>query len=78
MRFENIPKANVQDVFGHVHSSNEFYRFVRDFNVIAVKWSQPTNISASYFREFYKMDLLRGHVDTGKAVETNMMSHRLS
>ena len=33
----------------NVHSANEFYRFVRDFNVIEVKWSQPTNISASYF-----------------------------
>lgn len=49
MKFEIIPKSNAQKIFGHVHSSNEFYCFIKDFSVIGVKWSQPTNISASYF-----------------------------
>lgn len=49
MKFEIIPKSNAQKIFGHVHSSNEFYCFIKDFFVIGVKWSQPTNISASYF-----------------------------
>lgn len=49
MDFEYIPKTRVKEKFGHIKSSEAFYRFVDDFDIVKVKWNQPTNISASYF-----------------------------
>lgn len=49
MKFEYIPKTHANDFFGYVHSQDEFYRFIDEFNIVGVKWSQPTTISASYF-----------------------------
>lgn len=49
MEFEYIPKTRAQQTFSYVESPDEFYRFIDEFNIEKVKWSQPTNISASYF-----------------------------
>lgn len=49
MKFKTIPKTNINNFSGYISSPDKFYRFVEDFNIISVCWSQPTNISASYF-----------------------------
>lgn len=49
MDFEYIPKTRAKERFGHIKSSEAFYRFIDDFDIVEVKWNQPTNISASYF-----------------------------
>lgn len=49
MRFEYIPKIHAQKLFGYIDFSDAFYRFIDEFNIVGVKWSQPTTISASYF-----------------------------
>lgn len=49
MEFEYIPKTHVQEKFGHIESLEAFYRFINEFDIVEVRWNQPTNISASYF-----------------------------
>ena len=49
MRFKYIPKTHAQELFGYIDFSDAFYRFIDEFNIIGVKCSQPTTISASYF-----------------------------
>ncbi len=49
MRFKYIPKTHAQELFGYIDFSDAFYRFIDEFNIIGVKWSQPITISASYF-----------------------------
>ena len=49
MKFEYIPKVHAHKIFGYIDFSDRFYRFVDEFNIVGVKWSQPTTISASYF-----------------------------
>lgn len=49
MRFEYIPKVRAHDFFGFIDFSDKFYRFIDEFNIVGVNWSQPTTISASYF-----------------------------
>ena len=49
MKFENIPETRAYNVFGFIDYPDKFYRFINDFNIVGVVWSQPTTISASYF-----------------------------
>ena len=46
MKFERI---NGSSKSAYINSRDNFQRFCNDFGVVGVKWSQPTNISASYF-----------------------------
>ena len=50
MKFEYIPKTHARHAFGYVDAEDEFYSFVEEFNIIGVHWSEPTMISATYFR----------------------------
>lgn len=49
MKFEYIPKKDAHKKFGHIKSLDKFYKFIEEFDIVEVKWNQPTNISASYF-----------------------------
>lgn len=49
VKFEYIPKVHAHKIFGYINFSDRFYRFVDEFNIVGVKLSQPTTISASYF-----------------------------
>ena len=49
MKFEYIPKIRAQESFGYIDFPDKFYRFIDEFNIVGVNWSQPTTISASYF-----------------------------
>lgn len=50
MKFEYIPKTHARQVFEYVDAEDEFYRFVEEFNIVGVHWSEPAMISAIYFR----------------------------
>ncbi len=50
MKFEYIPKTHARQAFGYVDAEDEFYSFVEEFNIVGVHWSEPTMISATYFR----------------------------
>ena len=47
--FEYIPKTNAETRWGFIDSEEKFYRFVEEYNIVKVWWSQPVTISASYF-----------------------------
>lgn len=49
MEFEYIPKIRAQESFEFIDFPDKFYRFIDEFNIVGVNWSQPTTISASYF-----------------------------
>lgn len=50
MNFENIPKIYAKRSFDYyIDDQDKFYRFVDEFNIVGVQWSQPLTISASYF-----------------------------
>lgn len=49
MYFDYIPKHDADETFGYITSCEKFYRFVDEFNIVGVHWSQPQTISASYF-----------------------------
>lgn len=49
MQFDYIPKVNAEERLGYITDSDAFYRFVDEYNIIGVHWSQPTSISAEYF-----------------------------
>ncbi len=49
MRFEYIPKTRAHETFGYIDSPDAFYRFIDDFNIVRVRWAEPTTISTSYF-----------------------------
>lgn len=49
MKFEYIPKKDAINWSGYIVNEDKFYRFVDEFNIIGVVWSQPQTISASYF-----------------------------
>ena len=50
MNFESIPKNCAKRSFDcYIDDQDKFYRFVDEFNVVGVQWSQPQTISASYF-----------------------------
>lgn len=49
MRFDIIPKNSLDNFSSYIEFGDKFVEFVNDFHVDAVHWSQPTNISASYF-----------------------------
>lgn len=50
MKFKYIPKTHARQAFEYVDAEDEFYSFVEEFNIVGVHWSEPTMISASYFR----------------------------
>lgn len=50
MKFEYIPKTHARQAFEYVDAEDEFYSFVEEFNIVGVHWSEPTMISATYFR----------------------------
>ena len=50
MNFERIPKVYAKRSFDcYIDDQDKFYRFVDEFNIVGVQWSQPQTISASYF-----------------------------
>lgn len=49
MKFEYIPKIRAQESFGYIDFPDKFYRFIDEFNIVGVRWLQPTTISASNF-----------------------------
>lgn len=49
MQFEKIPKSCVRQEFDYITSEPNFWNLVHDFDLVGVVWSQPTNISDSYF-----------------------------
>lgn len=48
MKFDKINVSRLDDI-GYRIDKEKFLKFVNDFKIIGVHWSQPTNISASYF-----------------------------
>lgn len=46
MKFERIDRFSKS---GYIDSQENFQQFYNDFSVVGVVWSQPINISASYF-----------------------------
>jgi 5-methylcytosine-specific restriction endonuclease McrA len=68
MKFERISGSS-KSVY--INSRDNFQRFCNDFGVVGVKWSQPTNISASYFLRVLKggsFERARGY---GRGVQEN-------
>lgn len=49
MKFEFVTKNNSYKNFGYIDFDDAFERFINKFDVIGVRWSEPTTISASYF-----------------------------
>lgn len=49
MKFDIIPKTNVKKFSSYIEYEDKFLKFMNDFEIVGVHWSQPTNISASYF-----------------------------
>ena len=50
MNFESIPKVYAKRSFDrYIDDQDKFYRFVDEFNIVGVQWSQPQTISACYF-----------------------------
>lgn len=49
MEFDYIPKKDAAEKLGYIRDEDKFYRFVDEYNLVGVEWSQPTTISASYF-----------------------------
>lgn len=50
MNFESIPKVYAKRSFDrYIDDQDKFYRFVDEFNIVGVQWSQPQTISARYF-----------------------------
>lgn len=50
MNFERIPRFYAKRSFDcYIDDQDKFYRFVDEFNIVGVQWSQPQTISASYF-----------------------------
>ena len=50
MDFERIPKVYAKHSFDYyIDDQDKFYRFVDEFNIVGVHWSQPSTMSASYF-----------------------------
>ena len=48
MKFDRINVNRLDDI-GYVIDKEKFLKFVNDFRIIGVHWSQPTNISARAF-----------------------------
>lgn len=59
MTFDYIPKVNIEDHTTYNIESDSFYRFIDEFNIDSVKWSEPLNISASYFYVYFNQVLHR-------------------
>lgn len=51
MKFEKISKLS-KSVY--IDSREKFQQFYNDFGIVGVNWSQPINISASYFLRVLK------------------------
>lgn len=49
MKFEYVTQKNSYKNFGYIDFTDAFERFVKEFDVVGVRWSEPTTISASYF-----------------------------
>lgn len=49
MKFEYLTKSSAYKSFGYVDSVDAFDMFVEKYDVVGVRWSEPTTISASYF-----------------------------
>ena len=52
MKFEYIQKIESHAIEAHgyyIDNIERFYQFIDEFNVVQVRWEQPTTISASYF-----------------------------
>ena len=49
MKFEYLTKSSAYKAFGYVDSVDAFDMFVEKYDVVGVRWSEPTTISASYF-----------------------------
>lgn len=49
MQFEYLTKSSAYKSFGYVDSIDAFDMFVEKYDVVGVRWSEPTTISASYF-----------------------------
>ena len=49
MEFERISLKRTKEFSGYIQSEDNFYRFIEEFGVNGVHWSQPTTLSASYF-----------------------------
>lgn len=49
MKFEYLTKSSAYKSFGYVDSIDAFDMFVEKYDVVGVRWSEPTTISASYF-----------------------------
>lgn len=49
MKFEYLSKSSAYKTFGYVDSLDAFDRFIEKYDVVGVRWSEPTTISASYF-----------------------------
>lgn len=54
MKFENIPKKKAKEKFAHITNEENFYRFVKEHNLVGVTMSQPQTVSASYFLRLLK------------------------
>lgn len=54
MKFEYVSKSSTYESFGYVDSTDAFDRFVKAFDIVGVRWSEPTTISASYFLRLLK------------------------
>jgi len=49
MRYERIPRKNASATCSFIKDEDKFYRFVDDFSIVGVHWSQPYTLSADYF-----------------------------
>lgn len=49
MKFEYVTQKNSYKDLGYIDFPDAFERFIKEFDVVGVRWSQPTNISATYF-----------------------------
>ncbi len=49
MKFEYVSKSYAYESFGFVDSMDSFERFVTYFDIVGVRWSEPTTISSHYF-----------------------------
>ena len=49
MKFEYLSKRSAYKTFGYVDSLDAFDRFIEEYDVVGVRWSEPTTVSASYF-----------------------------
>lgn len=80
MQFDYIPKTNRYETIGYIDKADKFCRFVNDFDIIGVRWSQPTTISASYFLrllQYGSTERPRGY-GSGSNRENDEASNQLS